>query len=441
MSEPVRKFGKQEESPAYGHGSLPSDGTDRPRTGVKRRQWGRWVAVLVVVAALGAATYGFKALEKQPATVERSTLWIGTVKSGEFVKDIKASGTLLPKEVRWVPAPGEGRVEKRLVKPGEAVEAGTVLLELSNPTLEKEKLDAEWALTAAEAELKNSEAELKSQILTQESALANMRSEHEVAKLASDRDTKLNAAGILADYEVKVSAAREKELSTRAGLAAKSLEAARAGMEARMSTQQARVEQARALLDLRKREWAALRVTAGAAGVVQQVLVEEGQQVMPGVTLAKVAQAGGLRAELRVQENQASEVLAGQVVQVDTRMGIVPGKVSRIDPAAQGGMVLVEVQFEGELPKGARPDLTVEGTIELARIPDTLYVERPVSVNANATVPIFRIGADGMAVKGPVHFGVASSMQVEVLQGLAAGDEIVLSDTKQWDLLEKLRLR
>lgn len=418
-----------------------ADGTDRPREGVQRRRWGRWALLFVAVAALAGATWGFRALEKQAPSVERGTLWIGKVRRGEFVRDVRATGTLVPKEIRWVPAPGEGRVERRAVKPGEAVTADTVLLELSNPQLEKERLDAEWAVTAAEADLKNTEADLQSQLLTQQSLLENMRSEHDVAKLASERDTQLNASGLLAQFEVKVSVAKEKELATRAGLAEKSLAVARGGMEARLATQRARLEQARALKDLRDRQWAALKVTAGVAGTVQQVLVEEGQQVAAATPLAKIAQQGELKAELRVQETQVSEVAVGQPVQVDTRNGIAPGKVSRIDPAVQGGAVLVEVLFDAELPKGARPDLSVEGTIELQRVPDALFVERPVSVNANATVPIFRIGADGMAVKAPVHFGASSSTLVQVLQGLGEGDEIVLSDAKAWELVDKLRLR
>lgn len=431
MSEPIRKFSTH----------VPAEGNDRPRGGVKRRQAGRIFALALLVALLAAATWGFRALEKQAPSVEKSTLWLGTVKRGEFVKDVRASGTLVPKEVRWVPAPGDGRVERILVKPGEAVSAETVLMELSNPLLEKERLDATWAVSAAEAELKNTEAELQGQLLSQESALANMRSEHEVAKLASDRDTKLNEAGLLAAFEVKVSAAKEKELNTRVSLAQKSLASTQASMEARLATQQARVEQARALLDLRNREWAALKVTAGAAGTVQQVPIEAGQQVITGATLAKVAQQGELKCELRVQESQVSEVAPGQKVRVDTRNGIANGRVSRIEPSVQAGAVLVEVLFDEELPKAARPDLSVEGTIELMRIPDTLYVERPVTVNANATLPVFRTVADGTAIKSPVQFGAASSTQVQVIQGLVEGDQIVLGDTKQWDLVDKLRLR
>ncbi len=417
------------------------EGSDRPRAGASRRRWGKVGLLLLFLALLGAATWGFRAMEQQAPSVEKSTLWLGTVKRGEFVKDVRASGTLVPKEVRWVPAPGDGRVEKILVKPGEAVTADTVLMELSNPLLEKERLDAEWAVSGAEAELKNTEAELQGQVLAQESALANMRSEHDVAKLASDRDTKLNAAGLLASFEVKVSAAKEKELSTRVALAQKSLVSTQASMEARLATQQARVEQARALLGLRNREWAALKVSAGAAGTVQQVAVEAGQQVNIGATLAKVAQQGELKCELRVQESQVSEVATGQAVRVDTRNGIANGRVSRIEPSVEAGAVVVEVLFEEELPKSARPDLSVEGTIELQRITDTLYVERPVTVNANATLPVFRVLPDSTALKGPVQFGAASSTQVQVLQGLAAGDQIILGDAKQWDLVEKLRLR
>lgn len=435
MSTPARKF------TAIGEGEAALTGGDRPRADVKRRQWGRVTLGALGIAILAAATWGFRALEQQPPSVERSSLWIGAVKRGEFVKDVRATGTLVPKEVRWVPAPGEGRVEKILVKPGETVTPETVLMELSNPQLEKERLDAEWAVNAAEAELKNSEAELQGQVLAQETVLSNVRSELDVARLASDRDAKLHAAGLLAEFEVKVSAAKEKELGTRAALAEKSLASVRAGMDARLATQRARLEQARALLDLRNREFGALKVTAGAAGTVQQVPVEAGQQVSTGATLARVAQQGELKCELRVQESQVSEVAPGQPVRVDLRTGIALGRVSRIEPSVEAGAVLVEVLFEGELPKGARPDLSVDGTIELQRIPDTLHVERPVNVNANATLPIFRITPEGTAVKGPVQFGAASSTQIQVVQGLNAGDEVILGDTKQWDLVETLRLR
>lgn len=415
-------------------------GSDRPRAGRGKRRLGRVVLGVLVLVLLGVATWGLRAAQGRPPRVERSTLWIGTVRQGEFLRDVRASGTLVPREVRWVPAPGEGRVERIAVKPGETVAADTVLIELSNPQLEKERLDAEWAVNAAEAQLQNVEAELQGQLLTQESALANLRSEHEVAQLQRDRDERLLATGLLASYEVKVTVAKEKDLATRVALAEKSLLRAQESMTARLASQRAQVEQARATLELRQRQWADLQVKAGAAGTVQQIAVEAGQQVAAAATLAKVAQQGDLKAELRVQETLVSDVAPGQPVQVDTRNGVVAGQVSRIDPSVQAGSVLVEVLFDAPLPKGARPDLSVEGTIELQRISNTLYVERPVSVTGHATLPMFRIGRDGLATRVPVQLGAGSSAHVQVLQGLTAGDEVILSATTQWDQVDAVQV-
>lgn len=439
MTDSIRKF--PDASGGHGpHEPFAQESNDRPRAGAGKRRAGRVLLALAALALLGVATWGLRAAQQRLASVDRSTLWIGAVRQGEFLRDVRANGTLVPREIRWVPAPGDGRVERIPVKPGEEVTADTVLIELSNPQLEKERLDAEWAVNAAEAQLKNVEAELQGQLLTQESALANVRSEHEVAELQRDRDVRLQETGLLAAFEVKVSIAKEKELATRAALAAKSLLRAQESMTARLASQQAQVEQARALLDLRKRQWADLQVKAGASGTVQQIAVEVGQQVAAAATLAKVAQQGELKAELRVQETQVSDVALGQPVQVDTRNGIVPGHVSRIDPSVQAGAVLVEVLFDGPLPKGARPDLSVDGTIELQRIANTLFVERPVSVTGNATLPMFRIGKDGIAARVPVQFGSGSSAHVQVLQGLSAGDEIILSTTTQWDQVQQVRV-
>jgi len=400
--------------------------------------------ILYSAAGLGAIlliTLGLSRLKPAAPTVERATVWIDTVKRGEMLRQVRGLGTLVPEEIRWIPAITPGRVERLVVKPGTEVKADTVILELSNPELELAALEAESQLRAAEAQYTEVKVRLQSQKLDQQASAARVQSEYHQAKLRADTDAQLAEQGLIADITLKLSKVTADELANRNQLEQKRLEISGESVEAQLAVQRAAVEQQRAVARLRRNQYQALKVRAGIDGVLQQQPVEVGQQVSPGTNLARVAQPGKLKAVIKVAETQAKDIIIGQPASIDTRNGVLPGRVIRIDPAVQNGTVTVDISLEGPLPKGARPDLTVDGTVELERMENVLYVGRPAQGQGESLVGLFRLGEDGqIATRVKVKLGKSSVNTVEILEGLKEGDQVVLSDTSAWDAFDRIRL-
>jgi HlyD family secretion protein len=393
----------------------------------------------VVIVVL--VTIGLSRLEPAAPSVEKGTVWVDTVKRGPMLRQVRGTGTLVPEEIRWIPATTEGRVERIVVLPGKVVEPTTVLLELSNPTLEVAAADAASELKAAEAESTNLGVQLQSQLLTQKAAAAGVLADYRQASMQAEADEVLAKDGLVADITMRVSKLRAEELKGRSEIEQQRVEMAVQAAEAQLAVQKGRVDRARAAWQLRKSQVDALKVKAGVQGVLQQIPVEVGQQVSLGTNLARVAEPGRLKAEVRVAETQARDIVIGQVASIDTRNGIVPGKVSRIDPAVQNGTVTVDVALEGPLPKGARPDLSVDGTIELERLESVLFVGRPAFGGEQSTLGLFRLEAGGAGAKRvQVKVGRSSVNTVEILEGLNEGDQVILSDMSAWDAFDRVRL-
>jgi HlyD family secretion protein len=415
---------------------------DIPRKEAARRKRIRQGIIgLVLLAAAGGVSWGLSRLKPAAPSVERATVWLDTVKRGPMLRQVRGLGTLVPEDILWIPATTDGRVEQQLALPGIVVKPDTVLIVLSNPELQQATVDAEWKLRAAEAELANLKVKLESDRLTQEAAAATVESEANKSKLTADRDVELNKLGLEADLVAKTSVATAQDWANRTRIEKKRLEINPEAIKAQIAVQQAAVEQFRALWDLKKSQVEALRVRAGVNGVLQQVPVEVGQRVAVGTNLARVVQPEKLKAELKIPETQAKDVAMGQKAEVDTRNGIIQGRVSRIDPAAKDGTVTVDVKLEGALPQGARPDLSVDGTIEIERLTDVLYVGRPTFGQPNSQVTLFKLDADGKgATRSQVKLGRSSVNTIEILEGLRVGDQVVLSDMSAQDAYDRIRL-
>jgi HlyD family secretion protein len=378
--------------------------------------------------------------------VERASLHVGTVERGALLRQVRGSGSLVPEEIRFVQAEFDGRVERILVPAGAAVAPDTVVLELSNPELEQAAFDAEWQLVGAEAQLDRLRAQLASDRLAQRSALAALDTDCSQAELDARASERLAEERLVSTVELERSRARAAGLRERRELERQRLEATERSSAAQLAAQQAEVERARALLARKRQQVAALRVRAGVAGVLQQTgdetPLEIGQRVAPSATLAKIVEPTRLKAVLKVAETQAQELQLGQAAEIDTRSGIVPGRLVRIDTAARNGTVTVEVQLAGPLPKGVRPDSSVDGVIELERLDSVLYVGRPVHAQSGATVGLFRLTSQGdVAERVDVQLGRSSVSLIEVVAGLDTGDQVILSDMTSWVDHERIRLR
>ncbi len=359
-----------------------------------------------------------------------------------MLREIRGYGTLVPQEIRWIPAATSGRVERIIVRPGERVEPEQPLMLLSNPEVEQAALDAESALKQAEAELVSLEVQLRSEQLNQEAQAAAVDSEYVQAQLKLQADRALAKEGLIAELDLNISEAVAASLTTRKEIEEKRLAMSARSIEARLIAKQAGVEQQRAMTALRRQQLLSLEVRCGLAGVVQEIPVEVGQQLAPGTSLALVAETSRLKAELRIPATRAGEVQVGQPVTVDTRNGVVPGTVARIDPAVRESTVLVEVVLTGDLPAGARPEMSIEGVVEIARLEDVLYTRRPVSSPENGSVGLFRLDEDGAsALRVPVRLGLSSVKHVEILEGLVEGDRVIVSDTTSWDNHDLIRLK
>lgn len=415
---------------------------DIPRKSAARKRQIRRVAFGIVgLGIIVAISVGVSRLKPAAPSVEFGTLWPDTVKRGPMVRQVRGLGTLVPEEIRWLPAITEGVVERILVQVGTEVKADTVLVVLSNPEIERDVVDAESQLKAEEAEYARLKVQLQSDLLRQQADAARVQSEYHQAKLRADTDEGLSKQGLIAELTSKLSRVAEQELANRNKIEQRRLTQAEETIRATLAVQQAQVDQRKALYQLRKSQLDSLQVRAGIEGVLQQLPLDlVGQRVSPGTNLARVSQPGKLKAELRIAETQARDIARGLSATIDTRNGVIPGHVIRVDPASQNGTVTVDVALDGELPRGARPDLNVEGTIELERLDDVLYIGRPVHGQESSTIGLFKVDPDRKgATRVQVRLGRASVSTIEVLEGLQVNDQVILSDMSAWDAFDRIR--
>ena len=398
--------------------------------------------VVIGVAAIGGITFGLTRLKPAAPTLDRSTAVIDTVKRGPFTREVRGNGTLVPQLVRWVPAPSDGRVEKIPVQAGVVVGFDTVIVELSNPQMEQEAMDAEFQVKAAEADRESLRTRLESESMTQESAIAGINAQYSQAKLQLETDEVLGKQGLVPDLLLKISRMQVQTLGNRLKVERDRLAVGSKSIKAQINAQDSRIQQFRALSRLKREQAVGLKVRAGTSGVLQEVSVQVGQQVTPGFNIARVADPASLKAELKIQETQIKDVKLGQPVAVDTRNGIIQGQVQRIDPAAREGTFTVDVTLVGPLPSSARPDLSVDGTIELEHLTDVLHVGRPAFGQGQQTVGLFKLTPDGQeAVRVQVTLGRSSVSRIEIVNGLNEGDQIILSDTSSLDSYDRIRVR
>jgi HlyD family secretion protein len=413
----------------------------RPSTVKRSRKVKRILYVVAALIAVPLITFALSRMKPAAPGVDRATVWVDTVKRGPMLRQVRGTGTLVPEQVRFIAATTEGQVESVLMLPGTTVAPDTLLIVLSNPQLEQEAQDAGWQVKAAEAEYQRQRVQLESQHLDQEAIAARVQSEYHQAKLKADSDEDLVKKGLIAELPAKLSRVTADELANRYRIEKERLAMTSQTTKSQLAAQQARVEQLNALARLKQNQVANLRVRAGTSGVLQQLPVEPGQRVTPGTTLAKVAQPEHLKAELRIAETQAKDIQVGQKASIDTRNGVIPGHVVRIDPAVLQGTVTVDVTFDGPLSEGARPDLSVDGTVEIERLDDVLYVGRPVNGQSNSTVSLFRLEDEGAgAARAQVKLGRSSVSTIEIVDGLQVGDQVILSDTSAWDAYDRIQL-
>lgn len=400
------------------------------------------VIIILGLAAVGGITYGLTKLKPAAPTLDRSTAVIDTVKRGQMLREVRGNGTLVPQLIRWVPAPADGRVEKILVQPGVEVGSDTVILELSNPQMEQQAMDAEFQVKAGQADREALRVRLESENMTQQSAVASISAEYRQARLQLDTDEALAKQGLVAALQLKISRVHVEDLADRLKIEQQRLAISGKSTKAQISAQESRLQQLGALAKLKKDQVSALKVSAGTSGVLQQVSVQVGQQVTPGLNIARVADPASLKAELKIAETQIKDVKLGQPVAVDTRNGIIQGRVSRIDPAAREGAFVVDAELTGPLPASVRPDLSIDGTIELERLSNVLYVGRPAFGQGQQTVGLFRLSPDGQeAVRTQVTLGRSSVSTIEIVSGLREGDQVILSDTASLDSYNRIRVR
>lgn len=406
------------------------------------RQLAVWAGVAVVV--LIVAVVAVARLKPAAPTVERSTIWPDTVKRGPLIRQVRSStGSLVPREdrLRLIPAETEATVTRILVLPGAQVQPATVIMDLSYPQLEQEALNAGLALKAAESDYHNTQVKLQSDLMTQKAGAATVSADFNQAKLQAQTDKALYDLGVISGLTYNVSKSKADELTTRSKIEDERLAMNEKVIASQLAVQQTLVDQAKAVYQLKQQQLAALHVTAGISGVLVDLPHQVGEHVAPGTTLAKVVQPDQLKASLKIAETQARDIQIGQPASIDTHNGVIPGRVQRIDPAVQNGTVTVDVELTGPLPQGARPDLSVDGTIDLERMTDVLYVGRPALGNENSTLSLFKLDPDGKgAARVPVKVGRASVNSIQVIEGLREGDTVILSDMSRWDNVDRIRL-
>ncbi len=409
---------------------------------VRQKRLKRAAYATVALVAVGGVSYGLSRLQPAAPTVEFATVWPDTVKRGPMVRQVRGLGTLTPEDTRWIPATTQGRVEHINLRPGRTVKAHDVILELSNPQLDQELQDAELKLQAAEASLANLRVTVQNDLLQQRATSASIEADYAKAKMNAQMKEELAKDKLVSSLDLEQARVDRDQLEVRRQIAQEQLASKQDAIKAQLAVQQSAVDQARALRDLRLRERDELKVRAGIDGVLQVVPVEEGAQVAPGTNLARVADPSRLKAEVKIAETQAKDIQVGQKAEIDTRNGVIPGVVARIDPSVQNGTRTVDVTLTGDLPRGAVPDLSVDGTIELERLENVLYVGRPAFGQENGQVSLFKISPDhSEANRVSVQFGKSSVNSIEVVSGLDVGDEVILSDMSNWDAFDRVRLR
>jgi HlyD family secretion protein len=419
---------------------------DIVRPDVKRKK--RIRRILYASGALVAAVVITAALAKlKPAApgVDKATVWPDTVKRGPMLRDVRGLGTLVPETVHVVSAPVDGVVKQRYFLPGTPVKADTIILDMTNPQLEQEQLDAEYQLKGAQATYEQTKALLENQLMDKRTTAAGVSSQYRTAQLDKEKYEKLFAAGIAADIDVRKARVAEEELAKENDLAQKEVQTFQNSMQAQLAVQEAAIAQKKALYDLYTSQMQELHVRPGIDGMFQELDVDVGTRVTQGTKLAVVTQPSQLKAQLKIAETQAKDILIGQKAQIDTHNGIIPGHVIRIDPSVINGTRTVDVKLDAPLPEGAVPDLSVEGTVELERLPDVLYVGRPVHGEANSTVGLFKVEGPWSdakeAVRVQVELGKVSVSYVQILKGLNVGDTVILSDMSAYDNFDRVELK
>ena len=408
----------------------------------RRRLIKRIVFIAIAVIAVGGTTVALARLKPAAPSVDMSGLWPGTVKRGPMEVQRRGLGSLKPEQIYWINAAVESRVVQIVRRAGtDSIKANDIIMVLSNPDLELEAEKAEWQLKQDQANLANLKVKLESDKLDQEANLAALESQYTQAKLTADRDMELTRLNLKSDLDSKLSVDQANQFQSRVALQKERLGIQDQSIKAQVDAQQVTVESSRAAYELKRKQVDQLTIRAGIDGTLQEVDVEVGQRVPAGTLLAKVADPKRLKAVLQIAETQMKDVRIGMDASIDTRNGIIPGRVTRIDPAAQNGTVGVDVTLLGPLPEGARPDMSVDGTIEVERVPDVVYVDRPVSGEQDATIGLFKIDPDGKgAVRTNVKLGLASVNTIQVLSGLNVGDRVILSDMSQYDQYQRIRL-
>ncbi len=415
---------------------------DIQRKGVARKRKIRMIiySVVAVVCVVGV-TMGLSRLKPAPPSVDGSTVWHGTVVRGDMDVQVHGLGTLVPEQIQYISAVTEARVVQRFHLPGIKVTPDTVLMQLANPQLQQETQDAQWAVKADQAALASEKSTLNNDLLNEKSTLTNLEAEYHQAALQAGVDEKLAAKGITAQLTADVDRSKAEGLASQVAIEKKRVDTLSASFVTQLAALQAKVEQDQALYALKQSQLDDLTVRAGYNGVLTDIPVEVGQEVTPGTTLAEVVDPSNLKAQLQIAETQAKDVQLLQGASVDTHNGLIPGTVERIDPAVVNGTVTVDVKLEGKLPEGARPDLSVDGTIEISHLTNVLHVGRPAFAEAYSTVTLFRFVDGGReAVATHVQVGEASVNEVQILRGLQVGDEVILSDMSRWEAFDRIRL-
>jgi multidrug efflux pump subunit AcrA (membrane-fusion protein) len=399
-----------------------------------------YIAAAVVLIPL--VTYALSRLKPAAPSVDSGTVWTGTVKRGPMLRDVRGLGTLVPETIRLIPAVTDGQVQTRYLLPGTPVKANTVIFDLVNPQLQQETLDAEYQLKGAQAAYEQTKAQLENQLMDKRTLAASVSSQYRTAEMVKQTKEELGANGLAPQLDVKTAQVQAEELAKENDLAQKEVQTFDNSIASQLAVQEATVNQKRAMYELKKSQMDQLHIRPGIDGMLQELDVEVGQKVTMGTVLARVAQPTHLKAQLKIAETQAKDILIGQKATVDTHNGIIPGHVTRIDPAVVNGTVTVDVGLDGPLPTGARPDLSVEGTVEIERLADVLFVERPVHGEANSTVGIFKVVDDGKeATRVQVQLGRTSVNTVEIVKGLEIGDKVILSDMSAWDNYDRVQLK
>jgi HlyD family secretion protein len=414
---------------------------DKPRPGVARAKKIRRILLLLAFLLLAtAATYGLSKLKPAAPAVERAVIWTDKVKRGPILLDIHGTGTLVPEDFRWIPASRDGLVQKINVRIGDTVSPDTIIAELSNPELIQTMEDIQLQIRAAEADLLNTRAGHENNRLSHQIQIANMENSAKQARMQADTDSELNEQGLISLLTVRKSTLEAENAESQVAREKQRIDINASSAGAQLAAQEARIDLLRAQYEQKKRQVEELKIRAGVSGVLQQVSIEGGQRIAMGTAVAKVAEPGRLKAQLKVAETQAKDIVLGQIASIDTRPVKVSGRVVHIDPAAIQGTVTVDIQLDGELPKGARPDLSVDGTIEIERLDDVLYVQRPVNGQANTTIQLFKILPSGEAIRTRVKIGRVSVNSIEIEEGLVEGDEAIMSDMSAYDAYDRLRV-